>query len=163
MTAPTPTAAVEPGPPSLDIACAVREAVSRLARRERTERKPGALTIIGLSVLTSLNNAAAPLTPGEIAREQQVQPGSLTRTLTSLLRDGLISRAPHPLDARYSYLTITPQGAKRVAHELNSRDAWLANAIDLLTEAEKQHLLQAAALLHRIATITNHRATRASA
>jgi len=66
----------------LTAATAVRRGVIRLSRRLRAERPAHDVTLLQLAVLAELNDTG-PMTPGQLAAAQRVQPQSLTRVLAS--------------------------------------------------------------------------------
>jgi DNA-binding MarR family transcriptional regulator len=132
-------------------AAAVRRGVMSLGRRLKLERPPGGRTSLELSVLGHLHRRG-PLTPGEIAAAERVQPQTLTRTLTGLESAGLISRTDHPEDGRRSLLTLTDSGRGALRADMAERDSWLAAAMSAsLTSTESELLRLAAALLERLA------------
>jgi DNA-binding MarR family transcriptional regulator len=132
-------------------AAAVRRGVMSLGRRLKLERPPGGRTSLELSVLGHLHRRG-PLTPGEIAAAERVQPQTLTRTLTGLESAGLISRTDHPEDGRRSLLTLTDSGRGALRADMAERDSWLAAAMSAsLTSTETELLRLAAALLERLA------------
>ena len=129
----------------------VRRAVLSLARRLRLERNELGLTALELSVLGHLHRRG-PLTPGELATAERVQPQSLTRTLAALEEAGLASRQPDPADGRRSLLAITDQGHAGLRTEMERRDNWLAAAMAAeLTTTEIGLLRLAGTLLERLA------------
>ena len=75
----------------LSAATAVRRGVTTLSRRLRLERPAHSETLLQLSVLAELNRHG-PMTPGELAALQRIQPQSLTRTLASLEARQLVRR-----------------------------------------------------------------------
>jgi len=113
------------------------------------ERVPGGLTAAELSVLAHLNRRG-PLSPGEIAAAERVQPQSLTRTLGGLERGGYVSRAPDPADGRRSLLAVTESGVDALRAEMGQRDSWLAAAIERLTPTEAEVLRLAGELMERL-------------
>jgi DNA-binding MarR family transcriptional regulator len=132
-------------------AVAVRRSVMSLGRRLKLERPAGGRTSLELSVLGHLHRRG-PLTPGEIAAAERVQPQTLTRTLTSLEGGGLISRAEHPQDGRRAILALTGTGLDTLRRDMARRDSWLASAMTAnLTSTEGELLRLAAGLLERIA------------
>ncbi|MGO8957592.1 MAG: MarR family winged helix-turn-helix transcriptional regulator [Streptosporangiaceae bacterium] len=132
-------------------AVAVRRGVISLGRMLRAGRTPGGLTSLELSVLGHLNRRG-PLNPGDLAATDRVQPQSLTRTLTSLEADGLLSRQPDPGDGRKSLLAITAAGASLLRTEMDERDRWLAAAMsEKLTSTEAELLRLAGELMERLA------------
>ena len=132
-------------------ASSVRRGVISLGRRLRAERTPGGLTSLGLSVLGQLNRRG-PLTPGDLAAADRIQPQSLTRTLTSLEADGLVARQPDPADGRRSLLVITTAGVSVLRAEMDRGDQWLATALAAkLTSTEAELLRLAGELMERLA------------
>jgi DNA-binding MarR family transcriptional regulator len=132
-------------------ASAVRRGVVSLGRRLRTERTPGGLTALELGVLGHLHRRG-PLTPGDLAAAERVQPQSLTRTLTALQAARLTQREPDPADGRRSLLAITESGLAVLRAEMAQRDRWLAAAMaEHLTSTEIELLRLAGELMDRLA------------
>ncbi|MCM3923502.1 MarR family transcriptional regulator [Frankia sp. AiPs1] len=134
----------------VESAAAIRRAVTRLGRRLRAERPAAALNGTKLSVLGHLYRLG-PSTPGAIAAAERHQPQSLSRTFAELQAAGLISRRPGERDRRAAVLTITPAGREALVRDMADRDAWLAQALDIFTEAEVDLLRIAAGLLESLA------------
>jgi DNA-binding MarR family transcriptional regulator len=133
---------------------AVRRGVMSLGRRLKLERPAGGRTSLELSVLGHLHRRG-PLTPGDVAASERVQPQTLTRTLTSLESAGLISRADHPADGRRALLTLTGAGLGALRDDMAERDSWLTAAMSArLTGTEIELLRLAAGLLERVADAT---------
>ena len=141
-------------PPPADArraATAVRRAIITVGRTLRAERTAGGFTSLELSVLGHLNRRG-PLTPGDLAAADRVQPQSLTRTLTRLAARGLLSRQPDATDGRRSLLAITAVGVSSLHSEMDQRDQWLAAAMAAnLTSTETELLRLAGELLERLA------------
>jgi DNA-binding MarR family transcriptional regulator len=133
-------------------AVVVRRGVVGIGRRLRLERSgSSSLTTLELSLLGHLHRRG-PLTPGDLAAAERVQPQSLTRTLASLAEDGLILRRPDPDDGRRSRLGITDPGLTALRAEMGQRDRWLAEAMSReLTSTEIELLRLAGELLDRLA------------
>lgn len=132
-------------------ASALRRAVMRLSRRLRAERPRDGLSLAKLAILGDLRTGG-PLTAGELAALQRMQPQSLTRVLAELESEGLIGRKQDSADRRRTILTITRAGTERLVRTMRERDAWLASAIEsALTPTERAPLRIAADLLDRIA------------
>jgi DNA-binding MarR family transcriptional regulator len=94
------------------------------------------------------------MTPGQVAALEKVQPQSLTRTLSNLESEQLITREADPEDGRRSLLAITNQGLLALRNDMSERDAWLARTMaELLTGTERELLRLAAALLERLAEV----------
>ena len=129
----------------------IRRGVISLARRMRLERSEAGLTALELSVLGHLHRRG-PLTPGELAAAERVQPQSLTRTLAALKTARLVSRETDPADGRRSLLAITEYGHEALRTEMEQRDAWLAVAMAAELSATEIGLLRLAGpVLERLA------------
>jgi DNA-binding MarR family transcriptional regulator len=138
--------------PQLTTAAAtVRRSVMSLGRRLKLERPADGRTSLELSALGHLHRRG-PMTPGEIAAAERVQPQTVTRTVTSLEADGLISKAAHPRDGRMILLELTEAGRKALRRDMAARDSWLAQAMAArLTATELELLRLTAGLLERVA------------
>ncbi len=132
-------------------AVAVRRGVTSLGRTLRTPRTQGGLTPLEVYVLGQLNRRG-PLTPGDLAVADRIQPQSLTRTLASLESGSLLTRQPDPGDGRRSLLGITATGVSALRNEMSQRDDWLAAVMaERLTNTEAQLLRLTGELLERLA------------
>jgi DNA-binding MarR family transcriptional regulator len=132
-------------------AVAVRRAVLSLGRALKAQRPPDGRPSLELSVLGHLHRRG-PMTPGQLAAAERVQPQTLTRTLTSLEEGRLITRAAHPRDGRRVLLALTETGFDGLRSDMAVRDAWLAAAMDRrLTGTERELLRLASELLERLA------------
>ncbi|GAA4602139.1 MarR family transcriptional regulator [Actinoallomurus liliacearum] len=137
-------------PELLEGAAQVRQGVTRLGRRLRAARAPGALSANKLGVLSHLHQHG-PATAGELAAAEYQQPQSLTRVFAELERAGLITRMRDDRDRRQSVLAITPAGTAALARDMAERDAWLASAMAGLSDTERQVLRLAGTLMDRLA------------
>ena len=122
----------------------------RLARRLRSQRAETGLSIGHIAALGSIERHA-PITPGELAAHEKVQPPSMTRILSTLEERDFVTREPHPTDGRQSVLHVSPAGRAMLADDRRRRDAWLAQRLDALSTDELQTLQQAAAIMDRLA------------
>jgi DNA-binding MarR family transcriptional regulator len=135
----------------LTAATAVRRGVIRLSRRLRAERPAHDVTLLQLAVLAELNDTG-PMTPGQLAAAQRVQPQSLTRVLATLEARGLLGRQAHPGDGRRALLAITADGHQALRRDVDARDRWLAQAMaGQLTPTERELLRLAGELMDRLA------------
>jgi DNA-binding MarR family transcriptional regulator len=132
------------------VASALRLAVMRLARRLRGQRSDTSLTISQIAALSTLERTG-PLTPGELAAAERVQPPSMTRIAASLEAAGLVTRTDHPSDGRQVLLAASPQGAAIVREDRRRRDAWLAQRLRDLPREDLEVLRRAAVVLERLA------------
>jgi DNA-binding MarR family transcriptional regulator len=122
----------------------------RSVRRLRAEKSDTDLSDSQYSVLAVLDRLG-PMTPGELAEFERVQPPSMTRTVASLERAGLLSRAGHDRDRRQVVLTLTEAGRDVVIETRRRRTAWLARRLAELDPQERAVLAAASELLRRIA------------
>jgi DNA-binding MarR family transcriptional regulator len=108
-----------------------------------------ALSDIQLAALAALERKG-PMTPGELAEHEKVQPPSMTRVIAVLEERGLVLREPHLTDRRQVILTVTLDGRDLVQRVRRRREAWLAQRLQELTPEERQILRQAAPILEKI-------------
>ena len=132
-----------------ELASAMRVSVMRLSRRLRVERADHGLTLTQISVLATLDRHG-PLTPRELAQHERVQPPSMTRTLAGLEERGLILRTPHASDGRQHLISLTAPAVALLREDRRRRDAWLAQRLAELTQAERDVLRAAAPIFDRI-------------
>ncbi|HWH29365.1 MAG TPA: MarR family transcriptional regulator [Mycobacteriales bacterium] len=122
----------------------------RLARRMRAERADTSLSLTALAALASVERLA-PVTPGDLAAAERVQPPSMTRVVAALTDAGLVAREPHPSDGRQALLTITDAGAALLREDRRRREAWLAQRLREVDDDDRAVLRRAAELLDRLA------------
>lgn len=133
-----------------ELSSALRIAVMRVARRLRAERTDTSLSVSQIAALGSLSRHG-PLTPGELADHEKVQPPSMTRTVAALVDRGLISRTSHPTDRRQVLLDVTREAEAMLLADRRRRDAWLSKRLAELTPADRETLRAAANVLERLA------------
>jgi DNA-binding MarR family transcriptional regulator len=89
---------------------------------------------------------------GDLALAVRVRPQSMTQTISDLEGDGLVARCADPADGRRILVALTEQGRETLEADRRTREGWLASAIaEDLSSAEQQVLLEAIALLRRLA------------
>ena len=131
------------------LASELRMSVMRLARRLRQQRTDSDLTISQLAALATLDRHG-PLTPGELAALERVQPPSMTRLVASLQVAGMVLRTDHPTDGRQVLLAPSPAGRALLKADRSRRDAWLAQQLRGLDAADRDLLRRAAHVLERL-------------
>ena len=132
------------------LASTLRLSVMRLARRLRSMRADTSLTLSQLSALATLDRHG-PLTPGELAAHEKVQPPSMTRLLAVLESADLVTRTAHPTDGRQVVMAVSAEGMSMLREDRRRRDAWLAQRLRTLDADEVAVLGRAAAILDRLA------------
>ncbi|MGH3908348.1 MAG: MarR family winged helix-turn-helix transcriptional regulator [Pseudonocardiaceae bacterium] len=130
----------------------LRIAVVRLNRRLRAQRDSAAVTTLTqLSALSTLHRHG-PMSPGELAARERVQPPSMTRVIAALTDVGFVSRSPHPTDGRQTVVSLTEAGRAYVDAEVCARERWLDSRLAELSEEERAVLWRAAEIVDRMAS-----------
>lgn len=133
-----------------DLSGALIGAVARTYRRLRAERGGNALSDTQHVVLTRLTRQG-PCSPTELADFARVSGPSMHQAVTGLVDAGLVVRRPDPEDGRRVRIVPTLEGEQAAAEARRRRHAWLDPHLDALTEAERETLAAAAAILRGIA------------
>jgi len=133
-----------------DLASQLRPALLRLTRLVRNQRVDMSVTLTQLSAMGTLRKNG-PMSAGELAALERVQPPSMTKVLANLEERGLVRREVDPADRRCAILAITAAGEELLDSERRSRDAWLARRLATLTPEERAVLRRAAPILDRLA------------
>jgi len=132
------------------LASALRISVMRLSRRLRNERDASDdLTANQLAVLGTLFREG-PLTVGDLAAAEKVQPPSMTRTVSCLADKQLINRDPHPTDKRVVVVSLNDAGQAVIVESRRRKEAWLNHRLKELSAAERQILRDAAPIIERL-------------
>jgi DNA-binding MarR family transcriptional regulator len=134
------------------LASSLRNSVMRLSRRLRIERASTDLSLNQLAVLGTLHRHG-PLTVGELAGVEKVQPPSMTRTVNCLCDLGLVRRESHASDRRQVVVHLSEQAREVLEADRRRRDAWLARQLPALTPEERRLLRQVAPVLERLAQV----------
>ncbi|MEJ7702470.1 MAG: MarR family transcriptional regulator [Geodermatophilaceae bacterium] len=137
-------------PPAL--AHDLRLAVMRLSRRLRSQRADTSMTLTHLAALSTLH-AKGPLTPGELAAHEKVQPPSMTRVVCALEDSGFVVRTPHPTDGRQVIVSLTPAAEDFLQEEIRMREAWLTQRLAELTPHEREILQAASEVIGRLVNV----------
>jgi DNA-binding MarR family transcriptional regulator len=132
------------------LASELRVSVGRASRRIRAERGDAGLPDNQFAVLLWIEKRG-PLTPGQLAELERIQPPSMTRTVNCLADAGLVSKEAHPTDGRAVVVSLTEAARAEIAETRRRRDTWLAKHLATLTPDERAHLTAAADLLRRLA------------
>jgi DNA-binding MarR family transcriptional regulator len=130
---------------------ALRMALVRLQRRLRAARTDISIGLSAFSALACIYQYG-PLSAGELAARERLQPQSLTRTLARLEEEKFISRAKDKSDLRRARLLIAPKGKAFLRRNGLDQEAWLTHAMtQALSEPERAMLRIATQLIDRIA------------
>lgn len=133
-----------------ELASVLRVAVMRMARRLRSERADDSLTLNQLSAMGTLSGQGQ-LTLGDLAAAEKVQPPSMTRIVSALEEQGLVSREGDKGDKRLVLVRLTEAGSELLAANRRRRDAWLNKQLRTLSAEEREALRKAAPVLEKLA------------
>lgn len=111
----------------LELVAGLRIAVARLNRQLRQQSGTG-LPLSLQSALASIEQHG-PLALGELATIEQIAPATVTKIVTKLVDQRLVSRTPDPGDRRIGRVELTAAGATQLAESRNRRNAWLADRL----------------------------------
>jgi DNA-binding MarR family transcriptional regulator len=123
----------------------------RLARRLRNEREDTSLSLNQLSAMGTLARLG-PITLGELATAERIQPPSMTRTVSALEQRGLVARESDSDDRRLVIVRLSDEGRRMLAADRRRRDAWLNQRLRELTPAERELLRRAVPVLEKLAS-----------
>jgi DNA-binding MarR family transcriptional regulator len=142
------TISLRPSP--AELASLLRPSLLRLTRIVRNQRVDLTLTLTQLSAMATLE-ANGPMSAGELAACERVQPPSMTKVLASLEELEYVRREAHPSDRRQAIIIITQAGHDLLDSERESRDAWLSQRLAKLSPEERALLRQVIPLLDKLA------------
>jgi len=125
--------------------------VLRRGRRLRAARPAdGELTPAGIGLMSTLSRLG-PMPAARLAEEEGLQPQSLSRLIAGLERAECIRRERNAADRREILIALTDRGSGLLSAEMAARRHWLKRAMASLTAAERQTLIDAAAIMLRLA------------
>jgi DNA-binding MarR family transcriptional regulator len=130
------------------LASRLRLAVMRLARVLR-QKAQDPITPSQLSALVSVERDG-PVTLGELAALESVQPPTMTRIVAALEEQELVRREADLGDRRVSRLHITTAGRRLLEKNRSRKTAYLASRMRGLGAEDLDVLARAAALLERM-------------
>jgi DNA-binding MarR family transcriptional regulator len=133
-----------------ELAAFLRPSLLRLTRLIRNQRVDMSVTLTQVSAMSTLYKNG-PMSAGELAACERVQPPSMTKVLANLEERGLVRRDVHPNDRRQAIIAITPAGEELLDSERRSRDAWLTKRLVALSAEERALLLKVVPILDKLA------------
>jgi DNA-binding MarR family transcriptional regulator len=133
-----------------ELAALLRPSLLRLTRLIRNQRVDMSVTLTQISAMSTLAKRG-PMSAGELAACERVQPPSMTKVLANLEERGLVQRQAHPADRRQAIISVTDAGLELLESERRSRDAWLCQRLAELTADERAMLLNAIPVLDKLA------------
>ena len=133
-----------------ELAAVLRPSLLRLTRLIRNQRVDMSVTLTQISAMATLSKRG-PMSAGELASCEKVQPPSMTKVLANLEERGLVRREAHPGDKRQAIISVTDEGIALLQSETRSRDAWLSKRLAELTPDERALLRAAVPVLDKLA------------
>ena len=133
-----------------ELASLLRPSLLRLTRVVRNQRVDMSITLTQLSAMGTLFKRG-PMSAGELATCEKVQPPSMTKVLANLEERGLVKREVHPTDRRQAIINITQAGIDLLDSERRSRDAWLSRQLSTLTPDERALIQRVVPILDKLA------------
>ena len=137
-----------PATSDAELASRLRLAVTRLARRLRTQL-PGDLSPSQLATLSSVERLG-PITLGELSAVERVKPPTMTKIVGCLEEQGLLSRTVDPSDRRVARVEATVEGLRFLDRSRRQKDAYLAERLRGLDADDRAALERAAEVLERL-------------
>lgn len=135
---------------SAELAAQLRPSLLRLTRLIRNQRVDMSVTLTQISAMATLYKRG-PMSAGELASCEKVQPPSMTKVLANLEERGLVRRDQHPTDKRQAIISVTDAGTQLLESERRSRDAWLSQRLAELTPDERALLRDVVPVLDKLA------------
>ena len=87
---------------------------------------------------------------GRLAEIEAISRPSTTGIVSRLIAKRLVVRADNPEDGRSAIVAISPEGSEILQLRRQERKAFLASAVESLTDDERLVLARAAELIERI-------------
>jgi DNA-binding MarR family transcriptional regulator len=109
------------------------------------------VTLTHLAALSTLKRHG-PMSPGELAAHERVQPPSMTRVVVALEGMGLVTRTPHPTDGRQVIIGLTDSAEELLSAEARAREAWLSSRLQQLSADDRAVLREAAVIMDKLAS-----------
>jgi DNA-binding MarR family transcriptional regulator len=126
----------------------LRFVLLRLSRRLRQESTAG-ITPSQLSAL-SIIGGMGPLTIGELAEVEQVQPPTMSRIVAALEIDGWVERIADRTDRRVSFVQVSPKGREELERVRTERNELLAARLHNLDPDEAATIVAALPALEHL-------------
>ncbi|MBW3588799.1 MAG: MarR family transcriptional regulator [Actinobacteria bacterium] len=130
----------------------LRLSVMRLARRLR-QQATGDITPSMISALHSVE-ALGPIPLGELAQVEKIQPPTMTLIVNRLDDQGLIKKDVDASDRRITRISISVEGKKFLGSHRSRKDAYLARALEELSDHELAKIEKAIPILEKLLEAT---------
>jgi DNA-binding MarR family transcriptional regulator len=134
--------------PASEIASRLRLSATRLARQLRHESGAG-LSPSQHSALAVISNHG-PLTLGALAEHERVAPPSITKVVSKLEAEGLVTRTADAADRRICRVAISAAGAALLEESRRRKTAWLTARVSELDPDRQRRLADALDVLDEL-------------
>jgi DNA-binding MarR family transcriptional regulator len=131
------------------LAARLHSVTIHLLRRLRAEDEAAGLSPARLSALSVLV-FGGPRTVGALAEAEQVRAPTMTRLVSSLEADGLVSKRRDPSDGRVVHVEATDAGVRVLEEGRARRVAHLESLLDGLDAADRGVVGEATSILERV-------------
>jgi DNA-binding MarR family transcriptional regulator len=131
-----------------DLPTRLRLVVTRLARRLR-QQADAPLSPTQAAVLATIDRRG-PLTLGELAEAERVQPPTITAAVDRLEHQGLVQRRREPHDRRVVRVQVTADGGELLDQARSRKSAYLEQRLGSLSARDRATLERAATILEGI-------------
>ncbi|HUZ15918.1 MAG TPA: MarR family transcriptional regulator [Gaiellaceae bacterium] len=121
-------------PDVMAVADRLRPTLLQLARELRREKIAG-VSPHQVGLLAAIKYAPG-VTVGELAADERVSTAAMSKRVSRLERDGLVTRTQSEADRRCVGLTLTDEGQRTLRRVRSRRTAWLASRLDTLSPDE---------------------------
>jgi DNA-binding MarR family transcriptional regulator len=116
---------------AMAVADRLRPTLLQLARELRREKIAG-VSPEQVGLLVAIKYAPG-VTVGELAQEERVSTAAMSKRVSRLERDGLVTRTPSATDRRCVGLTLSDDGQRTLRRVRSRRTAWLASRLGTLS------------------------------
>jgi DNA-binding MarR family transcriptional regulator len=116
------------------VADRLRPTLLQLARELRREKIAG-VSPHQVGLLVAIKYAPG-VTVGDLATDERVSTAAMSKRVSRLERDGLVTRTQDDADRRRVGLTLTDEGQRVLRRVRSRRTAWLASRLDTLSPDE---------------------------
>jgi DNA-binding MarR family transcriptional regulator len=133
-----------------ELASRLRLSVTRLARRLRQQASAEAELSPSQAAALSSVERLGPITLGDLAAVERVQPPTMTRIVSGLEEAGLLSRHIDENDRRIARVQTTVAGRKFLERRGSRKDLYLSSRIRTLDADDRAVLARAAVILEKL-------------
>ena len=131
-----------------ELAARLRLVVTRLSRRLRQQGEAG-ISASQLSALATVDRRG-PITLGDLAAAERVQPPSMTRVVSNLEAAGLVDRRPSERDRRVARVRVTAAGRQLLERSRTRKDAYLARRLRTLDDVDRRSMMEVVGVLEQM-------------